>query len=110
MAVEPELLDLLTQTVTLKPPVSRNAHNEWTFGPSEYVRCRVTPKLQQFTDNAGKARISTGSATLAVFLPVTPDWYMLLPTGERTYIVSVDLNYDEQGEYNTVIYFGGAKT
>jgi hypothetical protein len=111
MAVDPELLELMPFTATLKPPVSRNLYAEVTYGAalSPAPHCAVQFTGKRVLDAKGMVRTEAGICILESAYPVETDWYLGIPTpsGIRSVtIFSVETASDETGWHHTTISFG----
>ena len=135
MTIDPELLEVMTQTITIQNPIpetgpgggnpvldgygrhyvntSGESGSTVVYGPAKTYACRLEYTMKVITDINGRDRRSSGRAYLAGFFPtLTTECKVTVPgqTQEslaNPVIVYVDNSFDEtgMGGYNTVLHF-----
>lgn len=103
MALDPELAELMTETVTIEPaqngPGQLNKHGEFTFGAPVQVKAYITRMNVEAIDRGGRQTTSTVQAILAQpELNVTLDDRITLPDGSHPNIIEVQAAKDEEGQ------------
>ncbi|ALY09559.1 head-to-tail stopper [Arthrobacter phage Laroye] len=107
--MEAEFLDLMTQSVTVKPKTGFNGYGMAVRGVDAAYPCHVSIKAGEAPARAGGVVTTTGTAWLAGHFPEldTADAAEVPGLG-LTAIVAVQHVYDEAGPHHTVLYFGAA--
>ncbi|ATW59906.1 head-to-tail stopper [Arthrobacter phage Waltz] len=107
--MEAEFLDMMTQTVTVKPKTAFGAYGTAVRGAPVDYPCHVSIKAGEAPTRAGGVVTTTGTAWLAGHFPEldTADAAEVPGLG-LTAIVAVQHVFDEVGPHHTVLYFGAA--
>lgn len=100
MPLEPDLLDLMTETVTLEPAVGQDRFNNFEFGPAHPVKCYIARANRRVLNAQGRDVISTVQIFLAEpELTVTVNDRLTLPNGSVQPIHEVLGGRDDVGPY-----------
>lgn len=108
MAVPPDFLEMMLQTVTVAAQTGVDNYGKPTFSasPSSY-RCRIIWQERIRRDAQGREIIEAGRAILTQSAAsVTPTARLTLPDGSTPKIVSVATIQDEDGNHHSVLSFG----
>jgi hypothetical protein len=107
--IEPEFLELMTQTVTVGQAVSTDEYGKRIRSTGVPYPCHVSVKSQEVAARAGGTITSVGQAWLAGYYPEldTADGAEVTGMG-RVPIVAVQHVYDEAGPHHTVLHFGAS--
>jgi hypothetical protein len=101
--MESDLLELLTQTITIESVASRDGYGKPAYGPARTYRARVVGKIRMVRDANGEERVS--SATVHVdATDIVPTDRITLPDGSQPLVLSVGSYPDERGAHHQVIY------
>jgi len=134
MAVDPLLLEMMTQTVLVQNPPTyavptpsapldiygrhaqplpsgstNTSEQAWTTAKS--YACRIEFQTMIFKDSEGRERKSSGRAYLTSFFPeISTESLVCIPSQTQPalrypVIAYIDNNYDENGPYSTTIHF-----
>ena len=111
MAMDPELIELMSSTVSLAPPTSRDVKGKQTFGTAITPRCHIEYGERVLNGDPAKTKVSMGKCILDGVYDITEEWDITLPTpgpldGRKTFIVEVQQFSDEEGPHHTTVRFG----
>ena len=104
MALDTEFLDMLTETVAIKPWSSQDEYTEPTYGTSVDYKARVSGKRTLVRNADGQEVVSSKSVYLGQYLDVTTKAQITLPDATTPPILSVKQSPDDAGGYATVLY------
>lgn len=104
MGLDPELLELMRDVVSIAPRTGIDRYGEATYGAEVEYRSRLVGKVRRVVDSAGVERVSTRTITLASAAAVSPFDRLTLPDGTNPVILAVGFFPDEGGAHHTVIY------
>lgn len=108
MAMEPEFLELMTQTITRRPSASIDSYGARTYGPPSQHPCHIDGATTEVIGPDGNTITADGQ----LWMPHAPDAAtsdtITLPgeTKPRK-IITVKTVYDETGPHHTKLYYGG---
>ena len=134
MAIDPELLALMTQTILIQNPptyavptadapldiygrhanplpsgATNTSEQAWLSATS--YKCRIEFSTKIFKDSEGRERKSSGQAYLTGFFPhISTESLVCIPSQVQPalrypVIAYIDNNYDESGPYSTTLHF-----
>lgn len=104
MAPDVEFLDMMTETVGIKPWASQDEYTEPTYGASVNYKARVSGKRTMVRNAEGQEVVSSKSVYLGQYLDVTTKAQITLPDTTTPPILSVKQSPDDAGGYATVLY------
>ena len=104
MALDVEFLDMLTETVAIKPWSSQDEYSEPTYGTSVNYKARVSGKRTLVRNAEGQEVVSTHAVYLGQYLAASTKDEITLPDGTKPPILSVKQSPDDAGGYATVLY------
>lgn len=112
--LDPELIELMTQTVRFYAPVGTDEYGYQKFSTTyTEMACHIRGRLQMITIPNGELKSSTGTVYLAGVLPALTDaWTMDVPdlsstTGWRgVELAAVTLIYDEAEPCYQAVHYG----
>lgn len=103
--IDPELLELMPDTVIIEPRIGLDGYNNALYGPGVEVQARVESKPRIIRDITGREVVSMAKTILAVPLDVKPTARITLPRNDKPQVIlSVSSSPDELGPYCVVIY------
>ncbi len=97
--------DLFTETVTLKPFVSRDARGLVTFGTGTDFKARVIHKPTMVRNKQGSEVVSSGQVWIQGTPTVTPEDEITLPDASTPELLAAISFPDEDGAHHTKIFF-----
>lgn len=101
MPLEPDLLDLMTDTVILEPKTGVDKFGNVTYGAPVEVKSYITHYNRRVIDAQGRENVSTVQAILAQpELVVTTEDRFTLPDGSVRAIHEVVSGKDDIGPYH----------
>jgi len=103
--MEPELLELLTQTVTVKPKTGRGGYGKKTVGTAVTYPARVTKKQRLVRSADGTEQMSRGFVRLDGNAVVNPQDEITLPDGTTPKILAVEEHRDDAGAIHSIRVF-----
>lgn len=106
MAIDPDLKRLMTETVTIKAPSSRDQYNAITFGTGTDYTCRIAQTNKIVRDAMGHEKVARHKVWLAEYVTATPEYQVTLPDGTTPPIVAVEQYPDDNGNYLTCLLLG----
>jgi hypothetical protein len=101
--MERDLLELLTQTVTVETVTSRDGYGKPVYGTARTYRARVVGKTRLVRDANGVERVSS-ETVYADSTDLMPTDRITLPDGSQPLILSVGSYPDERGAHHQVIF------
>ena len=104
MALDVEFLDMLTETVAIKPWSSQDEYTEPTYGTSVNYKARVSGKRTLVRNAEGQEVVSTHAVYLGQYLAASTKDEITLPDGTKPPVLSVKQSPDDAGGYATVLY------
>jgi hypothetical protein len=111
MPVDQALRDLMTDSITIEPPSSRNVNVEKSYGAAVTYTCRVVGKRRIVRKANGQEAVSNATVYLDRLASIHPDSRITLParfTPSQPPILEVGSLPDEDGTTgsgaHTVIY------
>lgn len=107
MAMEPEFLELMTQTITRKPSASMDGYGGRTYGAPLQHPCHIDGQTVEVTGPDGNVVTADGQ----LWAPHIPDAstsdIITLPGETRARkLITVKTVYDEAGPHHTKLYYG----
>lgn len=108
MAIEPELAELMTQTVGLLATGSVDGYGKRTYKASQPIWCHLDGKAVEVAGPDGTVLTGAGTAWLDDHYPlITTSDRITLPNGGGSKgLVEVKTAYDETGPHHTKIVYG----
>lgn len=109
MAIDPELLELMVHTVTMRPKLSNTGTGQPNFGDPVTAQAHVQYDAKHTYADGRLTKIEDGQATLDGPYAVTEEWELTVPWpgGDRVVkITSVEQASDEDGFHHTIVHFG----
>ena len=101
-----DLKDLMPDTASWKPFVSRDRAGASTFGSATAIdSCRLVQKNQMVRDRSGNDVLSTAHLWIPSDEAVTPESEVTLSDGSAPPIISVLRIPDENGDKHTKVFF-----
>lgn len=97
MAVDPELAALMTETVQLASPSSRDGYGEITYGSNTAAAARIVSSPDVMRSEMGVDFVDVQSIWLDDDYGVTQSWRVTLPDGSTPEIAAVESYPDENG-------------
>lgn len=97
MAFIDDLLDLMPNTVTVQPFVSRDSYGAASYGSPVSYRARVNYKTHNILGSDGQLILSNGTIWMACDDPMTADDRVTLDDGSTPVILKVVRETDETG-------------
>jgi hypothetical protein len=104
VAIDPELLDLMTETITVEPFAGETGRGVRSYGSASTYQCRIVGKRRMVRDAQGEEIVSTRTIYLGSAPGVTVRDRLTLPNGDQPMILSVASTPDEDGTYYETIY------
>jgi hypothetical protein len=104
MAIDPDLLELMTEEVTIEPYAARTGRGIVSYGAGTAYQCRIVGKRRMVRDAEGAEIVSTRTIYLGSAPGVTVQDRLTLPNGDQPVILSVASTPDEDGTYYETIY------
>jgi hypothetical protein len=101
--MESDLLELLTQTMTVEHVTGRDGYGKPSYGTPATYRARVVGKVKMVRTADGSERVSNATVYVAATDVLATD-RVTLPDGSRPLILSVGSFPDERGAHHQVIY------
>jgi hypothetical protein len=106
--MEPELAELLTQTLTVEPKTGRDKYDRLTYGPAVSYGCRVTNKQVLVALPDGSTRTSRAYVILdADAAALDREDKVTLPDGSKPPILSITPLNDEDGSVHHLEVYTG---
>lgn len=96
--MDPALVSLLTQTITVEPFASRNTYGKPVYGASVSYQALWMKKLRQIRDNAGKIIVSRSTVVLDVNPTIGMEDRVTLPDGTTPPIVGIEQCVSDYGD------------
>jgi hypothetical protein len=102
--LDPQLLELLTQTVTVEPFNVRKGDGSPVFGSPVTYQARVVNSVRSFYHDGQVDLVNWASIYLNYTPSITSEDRVTLPDGTQPIVQSVNSSPDEFGGYATIIY------
>jgi hypothetical protein len=107
MAIEPDFLELFSETITLYPPATTDKYGKRSFSASGVTACaHLVAEVELSRDQDGREVTQTGKIYVYGTPTVTNDYRLVLSDGTEPIIIGVDVPYDQNGAHHTVIRIG----
>jgi hypothetical protein len=106
MSIEPQYRELFSETVTLFPPVTRDAYGGRTYGASVSAPAHLVAETKMVRTPDGREIVQKGKVYLYGEFSVTTAHKIELADGSVPLIIAVDTPHDEVGLHHTVISIG----
>lgn len=109
MSWDPDLNELLVDSVTLVAPGAMNFYTEQAAsGAGAVYVCKVDGQVKMIRDAMARERVSMVQVYLNELIDgLAPDWIVTLPsryTPASPPIIAIETSTDEDGGHHTVIY------
>ncbi len=105
-ALDPELVALMVDTITVAPATGRTASGTATFGAPVSLTCKVDWKRQVYPSATGRDVVGRGIVYLpAVHPEITTEDRVTLPDGSSPPLLGVQTFDDEAGPCYTTLIF-----
>lgn len=107
MPLEPELAELMTQTITRRPSASIDSYGARTYGAPSQHPCHIDGATTEVIGPDGNTIIADGSLWMD-YTPdaATSDTITLPGENKPRKIVTVKTVYDETGPHHTKLFYG----
>ncbi len=100
MPLDPQLIELMIDTVTIEPKTGIDKFNNIQYGDAVTVQCQIERMNKRVLDRTGRELISTVGIILATpELSVGAEDRVTLPDGSQPAIMEVLAVKDEVGPY-----------
>lgn len=107
MALAPELLELMKQTIQVAPLVSINAYGDEVFGTAVPYDCYIEEKPTKILNQIGAEVISSHTVYVASTGRINITSQCTLPDDSQPFLIRSDVWNDETGDiHHVVLYFG----
>ena len=106
MALDPDLLEMMTQTVTIAPLTGRDNYGKPTFGTGVVWRARIKGTNRRVVDHAGQEAVSTTEVWIGGVSGIGPTDQLTLPDGTSPPLLKVERYPDEDGNSFEKVYLG----
>lgn len=104
MTIERDFLELMTQTVAIRPFTGSNDYGEPEHGTAVEHSARVVDKQTLVRDKNGREVVSTSQTWLFGAPGVTSDDKITLADGSKPVILTVKSYPDENGAHHQAIF------
>jgi len=104
MAIEPDFLQLMVQTVYIESFSSYNSHAEASYNAATPYSGRTVNKSTKVVTNEGLEVVSTAKTYIYGSPTITPKDRLTLPDGTKPKILTVSSFPDENGDHHQVVY------
>lgn len=105
MTIDYDLLETMTDYVTVEPKVDQDAYTKPVYGErSEPIRCRIDGQQKLVRDTQGRTVVSTLTIIASRPVDIKVGDRVTLGDGTQPPVLAIDQMPDERGAYYTVIY------
>lgn len=111
MSFDPDLLELMTDTVVVHPRARADEYGKRAPGGDPYpIACHIEGGAHEVSGGqGGSVTHAAGLATLAGYHPtILTSWEVEVPGHGRVPILGVDHVSDEDGPHHTTVHYGAA--
>lgn len=109
MPLEPELLELMTQTITRRTSASMDAYGKRTYAAPTTHACHIDGQTTEVIGPDGNTITADGSLWTAHIPDATTSDTITLPGETKARrLLAVKTVYDEAGPHHTKLVYGGA--
>ena len=107
MAIDQQLVELMTQEVTWRQVTARDRYDARTWGSDQTVGCYIDEMPEIVRDDEGETVTATHTVYLDGVYAVALDDEIELPDGSTPPIVKVRQLTDDVGAHSTIVHLGG---
>lgn len=105
MPIEPDLIELMLDEVTLEPWTGKDRYANPVFGSPRTAKCRIEHNTRRIISVEGHEKVSSAQVTLAdPTLPISTKDRLTLPDGSQPAILKIAAAKDEVGPYYLQVF------
>lgn len=101
--VDPELVELMPDQVTIERRLGVDRYNTPTYGPIQTYQARIEHHTRHVIDRDGREVLSAARTILAVPDEIQSTDRITFPDGSTPTIITLDISPDERGRFNVSI-------
>jgi hypothetical protein len=100
---EDDFLEMMVDSVTWEPFAGNDANGNRTYGTSQTLQCRISPKHRQTQTDGGAIAVSKSTIYFAGAPDISPKDRLTLPNGDQPPILTAGVIPDRDGAHHTEV-------